>query len=176
MGASPLQRMAQRSAREREEALERCDLCSAPIAPEHRHLLDVSTRELMCACRPCSILFDRPAASEGRYRLVGDRCLAVGDLALDDTMWADLRLPVDMAFFFHSTPAERVMAYYPSPMGPTESLLTLAAWAALEEANPGLRSMEHDVEDIVAEDDPAPAAPAPLQIDLVCPVPLPTVN
>ena len=36
--------------------------CSAPIAPEHRHLLDLDQRELMCACRACSLLFDRGAA------------------------------------------------------------------------------------------------------------------
>ena len=61
MATSPLQRMARRAAREREEALERCDLCSAPIASDHRHLLDVPARELMCACRACALLFDRPA-------------------------------------------------------------------------------------------------------------------
>jgi hypothetical protein len=148
MGASPLQRMAQRSAREREEALERCDLCSAPIAPEHRHLLDVTSRELMCACQPCSVLFDRAAAGAGgrHYRLVSDRRLRIEDFALDDVMWADLRLPVDMAFFFASSEAERVLAFYPSPMGATESLLGLEAWQALEAANPVLRSLETDVE------------------------------
>ena len=148
MGASPLQRMAQRSAREREEALERCDLCSAPIAPEHRHLLDVTSRELMCACQPCSVLFDRAAAGAGgrHYRLVSDRRLRIEDFALDDVMWADLRLPVDMAFFFASSEADRVLAFYPSPMGATESLLGLEAWQALEAANPVLRSLETDVE------------------------------
>ena len=148
MGASPLQRMAQRSAREREEALERCDLCSAPIAPEHRHLLDVTSRELMCACQPCSVLFDRAAAGAGgrHYRLVSDRRLRIEDFALDDVMWADLRLPVDMAFFFSSSEAGRVLAFYPSPMGATESLLGLEAWQALEGANPVLASIEPDVE------------------------------
>src|SRR5215217_3791604 len=54
---------------------EYCDLCGEPIPSEHRHLLEVSTREIMCACRPCSILFDSEAASEGKYRLVPDRRL-----------------------------------------------------------------------------------------------------
>src|SRR3954469_22424046 len=132
MAASALQRMAQRAAREREEALERCDLCGAPIAADHRHVLDVGARELMCACRPCGLLFDRDAAGAGgrHYRLVPDRRLDVDDLDLDDVTWADLRLPVDMAFFFRSTPAERVLAFYPGPMGATESLLGLEAWAA----------------------------------------------
>ena len=145
---SSLQRMARRAAREREEALEHCDLCSAPIAPDHRHLLDVSTRELMCACRPCSLLFDRSAAGAGgrHYRLVPDRRLRIDDFAMDDVAWAELRLPVEMAFFFDSSEAGRVLAYYPGPMGATESLLGLEAWRGLTEANPVLDTLEPDVE------------------------------
>src|ERR671919_1659900 len=119
-----------------EAAQEHCDLCSEPIPPEHRHLLEVSTREMMCACRPCSILFDREAASEGRYRLVPDRPLFLEDFEMEDAQWESLRIPVDMAFFFHSAPAERGVAFYPSPMGPTESLLKLDAWEELEISNP----------------------------------------
>jgi hypothetical protein len=129
-----------------ETAQERCELCSEPIPPEHRHLLNVTTREIMCACRPCSILFDRRAASEGRYRIIPDRLLFLEDFEMGDAQWESLRIPVDMAFFFYSTPAERVMAFYPSPMGPTESLLKLSAWEELEESNPVLGEMERDVE------------------------------
>ena len=129
-----------------EAAQERCDLCSEPIPTEHRHLLDVSTREMMCACRPCSILFDRAAASEGKYRLIPDRHLSLEDFEMDDVQWESLRIPVDMAFFFYSTPADRVVAFYPSPMGPTESLLKLGAWEELEKSNPVLGDMERDVE------------------------------
>jgi hypothetical protein len=129
-----------------EAAQERCDLCGEPIPPEHRHLLEISTREIMCACRPCSILFDREAASEGRYRLVPDRHLFLEDFEMSDVQWESLRVPVDMAFFFYSTPAERVVAFYPSPMGPTESLLQLGTWEELEDSNPVLKTMERDVE------------------------------
>jgi hypothetical protein len=127
-------------------ALEHCDLCGEPIPPEHRHLLEVSTREMLCACRPCSILFDREGASEGRYRLVPDRRLFLEDFEMSDAQWDSLRIPVDMAFFFYSTPAERVVAFYPSPMGPTESLLKLSAWEELERRNPVLGVMDRDVE------------------------------
>jgi hypothetical protein len=129
-----------------EAAQEHCDLCGEPISPEHRHLLEVSTREIKCTCRPCSILFDSEAASEGRYRLVPDRRLYLEDFEMDDVQWESLRIPVDMAFFFYSTPAERVVAFYPSPMGPTESLLKLSAWEDLETHNPVLKGMERDVE------------------------------
>jgi Family of unknown function (DUF5947) len=143
--AAPLTRLgalARRSA----AAQERCELCGAPIAPEHRHLLDVSRRELMCTCRACSILFASEAASEGRYRLVGDRRLRVDDLELDDVAWEELRLPVELAFFFRNSAEGRVQAFYPSPMGPTESLLGLEAWAVLEDANPVLATLAPDVE------------------------------
>jgi len=129
-----------------EAAQEYCDLCGEPIPAEHRHLLEVSTREIMCACRPCSILFDSEAASEGKYRLVPDRRLFLEDFEMSDVQWETLRIPVDMAFFFYSTPAERVAAFYPSPMGPTESLLKLSAWEELERYNPVLEGMEQDVE------------------------------
>jgi hypothetical protein len=132
-----------------EAAQEHCDLCGEPIPPEHRHLLEVSTREMICACRPCSILFDREAASEGRYRLVPDRRLFLEDFEMSDAQWDSLRIPVDMAFFFYSTPAERVVAFYPSPMGPTESLLKLSAWEELERSNPVLKGMERDVEAVL---------------------------
>jgi hypothetical protein len=136
---------ATEAARE-QDAGERCELCSEPVPPEHRHLLEVATREILCACRPCSILFDSHAASEGRYRLIPDRHLFLEDFALTDAQWESLRIPVDMAFFFHGAPAERVVAFYPGPMGPTESLLKLSAWEELEEANPVLKGMEEDVE------------------------------
>ena len=149
---SALRRFAQEESGRREEAAaaqeERCELCGQgiPPDPEHRHLLEVATREILCVCRPCAILFDSEAASEGRYRIVHDRLLYLEDFEMTDYQWDNLRVPVDMAFFFYSTPAERVVAYYPSPMGPTESLLTLEAWEELEDGNPVLRDMERDVE------------------------------
>ena len=143
---SRLRALAQRVAVEREAAPEHCELCGAPIAPEHRHLLDVAKRDLLCVCQACSLLFASGAASAGHYKLVGDRRERLDDLVLDDVMWAELRLPVDMAFFFHNAALARVQAYYPSPMGPTESLLGLEAWAALADANPVLRTLAPDVE------------------------------
>jgi Family of unknown function (DUF5947) len=148
---SSLQRFAQeeseKAAKEAAEAAqEHCDLCGEPIPPEHRHLLEVSTREIKCTCRPCSILFDSEAASEGRYRLIPDRHLFLEDFEMSDAQWESLRIPVDMAFFFYSTSAERVVAFYPSPMGPTESLLKLSAWEELEKSNPLLKGMKQDVE------------------------------
>jgi hypothetical protein len=125
---------------------ERCDLCGEPVGPRHRHLLDLESRGLLCACRACALLFDRGAAGGEHYRLVPDRRLLLEGFRLDDALWDALRIPVDMAFFFHSSAAGRVVAYYPGPMGATESLLELEDWQRLEEENPVLRELEPDVE------------------------------
>ncbi len=66
---SALRQLAQRAAQATTVAQELCELCSEPIPPEHRHLLEASTRELKCVCRACSILFDKEVASQGKYRL-----------------------------------------------------------------------------------------------------------
>lgn len=125
---------------------ERCELCSAPIAPDHRHLLDLRSRELMCACQACSLLFDRAAAGGDHFKLVPDRVTALPELDLPDFAWERLRIPVDIAFFFHDSEQRRTLAFYPSPMGPTESQLGLEAWAEIEAANPVLGTMAADVE------------------------------
>jgi hypothetical protein len=51
-----------------------------------------------------------------------------------------------MAFFFYSSSVERVVGFYPSPMGATESRLELTAWEQLERDNPALATLQHDVE------------------------------
>jgi hypothetical protein len=60
--------------------------------------------------------------------------------------WESLNLPIDLAFFLHSTPVGRVVALYPSPAGATEALPTPDAWEALADENPVLRELEPDVE------------------------------
>jgi hypothetical protein len=146
LSPSKLRQVAKRAVAAQEAQVEHCELCGDPIPPDHRHMLDLRNRELMCACRACKILFDSGAAGGGHYRLVPERRLCLRDFSMDDAAWAELRLPVDMAFFFHHTEAGRVVAYYPSPAGPTESLLELDAWDELERANPVLGELERDVE------------------------------
>jgi hypothetical protein len=151
LGASRMRRIARRgdgqeASTEQPAPEERCELCGESIPAEHRHLVNLSTRGLLCSCRPCSLLFEQRGAGGGHLRLVPDRRLRIDDLDLDDALWARLRIPVDMAFFFRSSQAERVVAFYPGPMGATESQLELTAWDELEAAHPVLAALETDVE------------------------------
>jgi hypothetical protein len=146
-----LGRLAQRSSARAEAVAERCELCNAPIGPEHRHLLRLPAREVLCACRACSTLFDRDAAGGDQFRLIPDRRLAVRDFELADQAWEELRLPVDIAFFFRDSVAGRVVALYPGPMGVTESLLRLEAWEEIEAANPVLGALRDDVEALLVD-------------------------
>jgi hypothetical protein len=96
-------------------------------------------------------LFDRRGAGGGHLRLVPERRLRLDGFELTTAAWERLRIPVDMAFFFRSSRAGRVMALYPGPMGATESLLELESWEELERANPVLTTMEPDVEALLVD-------------------------
>jgi len=65
---------------------------------------------------------------------------------MTDTQWESLILPINLAFFFHSSIEGRTIALYPSPAGAVESLLTLDSWSAIVEVNPLLRRLQPDVE------------------------------
>jgi hypothetical protein len=143
---SRLRELARPDPEAEQEAEERCDLCGEPVPPAHRHLIDVQDRRLLCACRPCTILFDHRGAGGGHFRLVPERVRAVVDFELDDALWRTLDIPVELAFFFQSSAAGKVVAFYPAPAGATESLLTLDAWDELAARNPLLEDLEPDIE------------------------------
>lgn len=129
-------------------ARESCELCGAEIGPLHSHLFEPEHRKLSCACESCAILFsDRKA---GKFRRVPRRIHYLADFQCSDTQWESLRMPIDLAFFFQSTPAGRVVALYPSPAGATEALPDERTWHELAAANPPLARIEPDVEAILA--------------------------
>lgn len=149
LAASPsiaaLRGLAQRR-RQNLEWVEHCELCGEVIPASHAHLLNLSNRELVCVCQPCSLLFSEQGSGAGKYLLVPRRYLALEDFQMSDEQWDDLMIPVNMAFIYRSTGARPVMAYYPSPAGATESLLDLEGWQALVKSNPILDELVPDVE------------------------------
>jgi hypothetical protein len=137
-----LQRFNRRSAE-----LERCELCGNVLYREHPHLIDPLSRKLACSCEACAILFTNEKL---KYRRIPRQFKFLQDFQLSDAQWDELLVPINMAFFFYSSAfgeaKEKVVALYPSPAGPTESLLSLEAWEELTALNPLLKKMEADVE------------------------------
>lgn len=127
-------------------AEERCELCGALIPPEHRHLVNLETRSLLCACRPCGLLFIHKGAAGGKYCVVPERCLWIRDPIFSDGQWESLQIPVSIAFFFHHSGLGRATAFYPGPAGAAESQLPMATWDEMVAANPLLSTLEPDVE------------------------------
>ena len=123
---------------------ERCDLCSVGLAPAHRHLLELASRRIFCACDHCALRFE--GVIGGRFKLIPRDARALAGMQVSDAQWEGLALPISLAFFFFSTPAGKMTALYPSPAGATESLLPLETWSMLVSANPLLGAMEPDVE------------------------------
>ena len=131
---------------------ERCELCGEVIGREHPHMVDLQRRSIACACRACALLFTRPAAPTrpgGRYRTVPDRVRHDPSAPLTDAEWAELQIPVAIAFFFVNSALGRVIASYPSPAGVTECELDLAAWDRLVATHPLLGALTPDVEAIL---------------------------
>ena len=142
-----LRRFAQKREPERAPAqVEHCELCSEVIPSDHRHLLELSSRVLICACQACSLLFSEEGSGAGKYKLVSRRYLSLLDFQMTDQQWDELMIPVNMAFIFRSSGSKHVMAFYPSPAGATESLLDLEGWETLTSSNPILHGLESDVE------------------------------
>jgi Family of unknown function (DUF5947) len=123
--------------------VERCEMCNRELALDHEHLVDPTSRRLVCACIACALPFENQAGT--KFKRVPRRVLFLPNFQLTDSQWDALMIPIEMAFFFKSTAQQRVVALYPSPAGPTESLLSLDTWADMEERNPVLREMVPDV-------------------------------
>ncbi len=130
----------------RRPAEERCDLCGEPIPEQHSHVVHVERRNLLCACRPCYLLFTAQGAAGGRYKAVPERYLDLGGQVLAPAQWDRLQVPVDLAFFFYNSSLGRTVTFYPSPAGATESLLPLDAWEEILRASPRVAALSPDVE------------------------------
>lgn len=124
---------------------ERCEMCAEPIAHTHSHVVGLETRALMCTCRPCYLLFSDQDAHL-KYRSVPERYLSFPDLALDARAWDELQIPVGLAFLFRNSVLGRMIAFYPSPAGATESELPLDVWDRIVEHSPQLAVLRPDVE------------------------------
>ena len=126
------------------KAVERCDLCAAELITGHPHLIEPGERKIVCSCDPCAFLF---TSQEGRrFKRIPRDAIYLNNFQLTDETWSSLMLPIELAFFFQSTPDERLIALYPSPAGATESTLSLDSWDQIVRDNPILENLQPDIE------------------------------
>ena len=125
--------------------VEVCDLCGVTIPGDHRHLLHLVERRIVCSCEACWAM----RAGEGDYRPTGNRTLWLPDLQIPEDVWAGFQIPIGLAFFMRSTVTECVVAMYPSPAGATESELRFDSWDRMVELNPVLADLEPDIEGLI---------------------------
>jgi hypothetical protein len=130
--------------RSRSRAVEFCEMCSAGLGREHPHLVELASRKILCSCEACAVLFD--GMQHGKYRRVANHALQLTDFTISEAQWESLLIPINMAFFFHSSVEGRMIALYPSPAGAVESLLPLEAWNEIAESNRQLLKLRPDIE------------------------------
>ncbi len=136
-----------------------CELCSVAVADEHRHLVDLDSRRIRCACTACSLLFESRGGDEAgragtRYRAIPARVHTDPANPLRPADIDRLGVPVSVAFFFHSTAVGGPAACFPSPAGATESEVDPQVWAALCTRHPLLGAIAPDVEAILTHRTP----------------------
>jgi hypothetical protein len=138
----------------------RCDLCDGSIPDDHRHLLNLHERQIVCVCESCWAI----RSGDPDLRPVGSRTVWLEGFRLPDEVWAGFRIPIGLAFFMHSSVTECVVALYPSPAGATESELHFESWSRLTALNPALEQLEPDGEALIVNrmSDPPAYAIAPI--------------
>jgi hypothetical protein len=104
---------------------EKCELCGRPLSDEHRHLLELNERRILCACEPCLAM----KSGLENYCPVSTRTLWLDDFVFPDELWSAFQLPVGLAFFMCE--------------------LHLESWDKLVELNPILLDLEADAEALV---------------------------
>jgi Family of unknown function (DUF5947) len=122
-----------------------CDLCGTSMPEDHRHLLQLDERSIVCVCESCWAL----RSGDAEYRPTGSRVVWLDELDLPEELWARFRIPIGLAFFLRT--GGGVVAFYPSPAGATESELDLGVWDELVARNPVLEDLEPEGETLIVD-------------------------
>lgn len=126
---------------------EHCERCGGAVGVEHRHVVDIMTRSLLCTCRDCwTTVRDTRGSS---LVAVPERSPSAVRVELSHAQWDRLDIPVGLAFFITNSNSGRTFAFYPSPAGAVESLLPLQAWNDIVAGNPSVSSIAPDVEALI---------------------------
>jgi hypothetical protein len=155
---SALRRLQMRELPDGPQPLEAtCDLCGTTTPEDHRHLLQMEERRIVCVCETCWALH----SGDPEFLPTGSRFLWLEGFTLPGELWARFGIPIGLAFFLHGN--DSVAALYPSPAGATECELDLAAWEALVALNPVLETLGREGEALIVNrlTDPAQFAIVP---------------
>jgi hypothetical protein len=133
---------------------ERCELCGLGLSAEHSHLLDRKSRQVVCACTACAILFCDQ--QDGKFRRVPRRVKLLGDFAFTDLEWEQMMLPINLAFFLRNVEGGMTVMY-PSPAGAIESQMSITNWDELVRGHSVLTTMEQEVEALIVNRVSSPA-------------------
>ena len=99
-----------------------CNLCSAPLAANHPHLVEPAKHRLLCVCKGCTTLLGN--RDDNRYRAVPEYARRLEDFRMTDAEWDAFAIPIGLAFFVASTQDRRIVAFYPGPAGSTNRCWT----------------------------------------------------
>ena len=77
---------------------ERCELCSAELIHDHPHLVELVSRQILCACDGCALLFD--GTERLKFKRVSRSIRSLSEFEMTDAEWNNLVIPINLAFFF----------------------------------------------------------------------------
>jgi Fe-S cluster biogenesis protein NfuA len=122
-----------------------CELCPVGLGDNHRHLLHLTERRIICVCETCWSVH----SGDPEYRPTGGRTVWLEDFVLDDEAWSGFQIPIGLAFMLHSSLTDDMVTLYPSPAGVTEAELDTLAWARMTSDNPILHDLVPDAEALI---------------------------
>jgi Fe-S cluster biogenesis protein NfuA len=122
-----------------------CELCPIGLGDNHRHLLHLTERRIVCVCETCWSM----RSGDAEFRPTGGRTLWLEDFQLDDEAWSSFQIPIGLAFMLRSGLTDDVVVLYPSAAGVTESQLDTLAWARMSADNAILDRLEPDAEALI---------------------------
>jgi len=140
-GPAPFSILRRFSSQRPVSAASRCELCGAAIGTEHPHLVKPEGGTVVCSCPACALLF--PGRPGARFKRVPPE---VVEIQGGEDAWSGLAVPIGLAFFVRSSAEKRVVAFYPSPAGPTPAPVDPEAWRRLSDQVREVSRMEEDVQ------------------------------
>jgi hypothetical protein len=126
--------------------LERCELCSVGLRPDHPHLIEVAQRKLLCTCDACAILFSGQGV---KFKRVPRRVRSLPGFQSERRRVERFDGSHQHGFLLPKQPGESRDRALSQPRGCDRIVLSLESWNDIVARNPILNEMESDVEGLL---------------------------